>query len=186
MSRFGWYALQIVVIAVILGWYFAGPQKEPPGPAVAAAVPSARLVLVGSGPDEVALREQARGVPHVRFLGAASRETSVSWMVASDVVACPSRYEGMSLVPLEAGTLGRVVVASDFEGVREGGWSEARVVVPVEDHAALAAALVSVLSDADRRSVAEAAAWVCGDELAGRPRAAHQVLALYDELLGHA
>ena len=26
----------------------------------------------------------------------------------------------------------------------------------------------------------------CGDELADRPRAAHQVLALYDELLGHA
>jgi hypothetical protein len=46
MSRFGWYALQIVVIAVILGWYFAGPQKEPPGAAVAGAVGVAIIITV--------------------------------------------------------------------------------------------------------------------------------------------
>jgi glycosyltransferase involved in cell wall biosynthesis len=154
-------------------------------PRVSAALPAARLVLVGSGPLEAALREQARGLEHVRFLGSASRETSVAWMTASDVVACPSRYEGMSLVPLEAGALGRVVVASDFEGVREGGWGGARVVVPVEDAEALADALVTTLEDTDQRSEVEAAAWRLGDELAGQPRAAVQVIRLYDELLGH-
>ncbi len=155
-------------------------------PAVTAAVPGARLVLVGSGPDEAALREQAADLAHVRFLGSTPRDTSVAWMAASDVVTCPSRYEGMSLVPLEAGALGRVVVASDFEGVREGGWGPARVVVPVEDAGALAGALVAVLTDSAAREEAESAAWAYGDALALQPRAADQVLELYDELLGHA
>ncbi|MDR7363816.1 glycosyltransferase family 4 protein [Nocardioides marmoribigeumensis] len=155
-------------------------------PAVVAAEPQARLVLVGGGPDEEALRRQARGVEHVRFLGDAPRETSVAWMVASDVVTCPSRYEGMSLVPIEAGALGRVVVASDVEGVREGGWGPARVVVPVEDADALAGALHQVLADPAARAEAEAVAWACGDDLAQQPRAADRVLELYAELLGRA
>ena len=151
---------------------------------VSEAVPGAHLALVGSGPDEAALRAQADGLPHVRFLGHASRDVSVAWMVASDLVACPSRYEGMSLVPLEAGALGRVVVASDFEGVREGDWGRSRAVVPVEDSAALARALVDLLAAPTRRADAEAVAWACGDELARAPRAADRVLELYDELLG--
>jgi cobalamin synthase len=38
MSRFGWYALQIAVIAVILGWYFSEPRQEQPAAALAMAV----------------------------------------------------------------------------------------------------------------------------------------------------
>lgn len=152
---------------------------------VAASRADAELALVGDGPDEVAVRERARGVSGVRLLGALPREETLAWMTAADVVVCPSRYEGMSLVPLEAGALGRMVVATDFQGIREGDWGPSRVVVPVGDAAALSSALVDVLSDPEGRRQAEKVARTYADEIAEQPRGRTRLLHLYDELLHH-
>lgn len=146
-------------------------------------VADAQLVLVGGGPDEEAVRSLASGLGDVRLTGALSREETLAWMTASDVVACPSRYEGMSLVPLEAGALGRVVVATDFEGIREGDWGPARVVVPVDDTPALSSALLEILQDEEGRRRAEKFARARADELAGQPRSRELLLQLYDELV---
>ena len=152
---------------------------------VAATMPDAELVLVGDGPDESTVRGLADQVPRVRLVGARPREETVAWMTAADVVVCPSRYEGMSLVPLEAGTLGRVVVATDFQGIREGEWGPSRVVVPIGDDAALSQALVDVLRDPEARAQAESIARAHADEIAEQPRGRTRLLHLYDELLGH-
>ena len=63
-------------------------------------------------------------------------------VVAADVVAVPSRVEGMPGAVLEAMALERPVVASDIPMVREAIGDMALALVPVGDAAALAAALL--------------------------------------------
>jgi glycosyltransferase involved in cell wall biosynthesis len=79
-------------------------------PHVRTSVPNARLVLVGDGPMRPDLA--GRISPDVHLFGASTEVQS--WLAAADVVVCPSRYEGMALVPLEAMACARSVVASDI------------------------------------------------------------------------
>ena len=60
--------------------------------------PTARLVLVGDGPDRAALESTAP--PGVQFIGA--RNDVDEFLAAADVVALPSRWESTPLVSLEA------------------------------------------------------------------------------------
>lgn len=114
---------------------------------VRAALPDAELVLVGDGPDRAAL--QAAAGPGVTLVGAADRDASLRWMHASDVVVCPSRWEGMSLVPLEAMALGRPLVVTDVDGMAEVvPLGAARLVAP-EDVTALGHAITAALVDPD-------------------------------------
>ena len=112
---------------------------------VVEAVPEARLALVGDGPDAERLR--ARAVPEVLFAG--RRDDVAAWLAAADVVAVPSRWEGMSLIVLEAMASGRSVVGSDVAGVAESLGAVAGAVVPAGDSRRLAAALVERLRDRD-------------------------------------
>ena len=112
---------------------------------VVESVPEARLVLVGGGPDEDGLK--ATAPEGVSFAGV-SEEVS-RWLAAADVVAVPSRWEGMSLSMLEALAAGRSVVTTDVPGAREAVAPDAGAIVPVEDPGALAAALVKRLEDHD-------------------------------------
>jgi glycosyltransferase involved in cell wall biosynthesis len=112
-------------------------------PAVRAAVPGAELALVGSGPDDEALR--ARRVDGVRFAGASTEVGR--WFAAADVVAAPSSWEGMSLSLLEAMAAGRSVVVTDVPGMTEVVAPDVGAVVPLGDADALAGALVRRLLD---------------------------------------
>lgn len=111
-------------------------------PAVRAAVPTARLVLVGDGPERAALERSAPG--GVSFAGIQSDVDT--WLAAADVVALPSRWESTPLVSLEAMAAGRPVVASDVDGVRAtfGGTG---AIVPIGDVPALAGAIAALLRD---------------------------------------
>ncbi|MFB6842743.1 glycosyltransferase [Streptomyces sp. NPDC056361] len=118
-------------------------------PAVLAEVPTARLVLVGDGPDAERLRAAAG--PSVRFTGAV--DDTVPWYRAADVVVLPSRWEGMALAPLEAMASGRPVVVSDVDGARESlpPAHASECLVPPEDPAALATALGRLLGRPELR-----------------------------------
>ncbi len=116
-------------------------------PAVRAAVPSARLRIVGDGPLQPVLRAQAQR------LGIAD---GVAWIAPTSAIEAqyrtaavfvlPSRYEGMPLVLLEAQALGVPSVAFDCPtgpaeilGVGTG------ILVAQDDVTALALAIVELL-----------------------------------------
>jgi glycosyltransferase involved in cell wall biosynthesis len=115
-------------------------------PSVVAAVPSARVLLVGDGPDRAALEAQAAALhvgDRVRITGATS--DVARWLAACDVLAAPSRNEGMGRALVEAMALGVPVVAAAVGGipavVADG---ESGRLVASEDAGALAAALVEL------------------------------------------
>jgi glycosyltransferase involved in cell wall biosynthesis len=126
-------------------------------PRVRARVPAAQLLLVGDGPDGHVLEQRAE--EGVVFAG--GRRDVARWLAAADVVVLPSRWEGMSLVLLEAMATGRSVVATDVPGAREA-LGEAGAIVPVEAVAPLAEALAERLLDPDLAA---------GEGRAGRSRA---------------
>lgn len=126
--------------------------------------PEVRLVLVGGGPEEAALREEARalGVSQaVVFAG--PRDDVAALLPAFDVFALPSRTEGLSIALLEACASGTPVVATRVGGnpeiIRHG---ETGLLVPVDDDDAMAAALLDLLGDPGSRAhyAAAAKAWV--------------------------
>ncbi|WP_327290078.1 glycosyltransferase [Streptomyces sp. NBC_01198] len=150
-------------------------------PAVAAALPAARLVLVGDGPDH---RRLLLAAPPGVLLAGAARDT-VPWYQAADVVVLPSRWEGMALAPLEAMACGRPVVTTDVSGSREGLPEEDApgCVVPVGDTTALAAALLALLSDRPLRTAASLRALTRARERHDVARAAADVAAVYCDVL---
>ncbi|MEK6274234.1 MAG: glycosyltransferase [Actinomycetota bacterium] len=148
-------------------------------PAVRAGVPGAQLVLVGSGLEEERIRALAD--EDVRVVGA--RDDLVDWYGAADVVVLPSRWEGMSLVPLEAMACGRSVVATDVDGVREAIGNEAGAVVPAGDTGALATAVAERLGDSELADAEGRAGRRRVESSFGIQETAAAFAALYEELV---
>lgn len=130
----------------------------------------ADLALVGDGPDRDAL--EAAAPPRVTFTG--RRDDVAGWYAAADVVAVPSRWEGMALAALEALACGRPVVGSDVTGMREIGPVD---VVPPEDPAALAAAITARLREPLDPETCRSAVRDLRETTAA-------IRAVYDEVLG--
>jgi len=106
-------------------------------------LPEADLVLVGQGPWRERLEADAG--EGVAFVG--NSTDPADWYAAADVVVVPSRWEGMALVPLEAGAGARSVVITDVAGARETVPERCGAVVAREDPEALAGALTARLRD---------------------------------------
>jgi len=116
------------------------------------ALPTARLLLIGDGPQRAALAALAGRLQisaAVHFAG--WREDARAQMAALNVLAIASRWEGFGLVTLEAMQAGVAVVASRVsalpEIVLDG---ETGLLVPAANAAKLAAALLALLQDPQR------------------------------------
>lgn len=121
-------------------------------PGVVAKIPDAKLLLVGSGPEEQNLRARVNELgltESVVFAGL--RNDIPEIMRASDLVLLASIYgENLPTVVIEAGGCARPVVASDVGGVSDivvDG--ETGLLVPPADPAAITRALLTVLDDPD-------------------------------------
>lgn len=81
---------------------------------VAAPGPAPRLLILGDGPEEAALRQlqgQLALAGQVDYVG--FQENPYAWMARADGFVLSSRWEGYPLVVLEARALGLPVVATD-------------------------------------------------------------------------
>lgn len=96
-------------------------------PALVAARPLAKLLLVGGGPMEAALRAQAAASPasaHIAFVGRVPHTAVEDYYALADVLAYPRKQMRLTelvtpLKPLEAMAQRRLVAASDVGGHRE-------------------------------------------------------------------
>jgi phosphatidylinositol alpha-mannosyltransferase len=147
--------------------------------------PDLQLLIVGRG-DADELRSHAGDlVGHLRFLGQVDDAVKASAMRSADAYCAPNiGGESFGIVLVEAMAAGTPVVASDLDAfrrvLRDG---EAGCLVPVDDSAALAAALVSVLADSGLRQRYIAA----GVEAVRRydwPVVAEQIMRVYQTVAG--
>ena len=153
-------------------------------PAVVAQIPSARVLLVGDGAERAHLGAIAASMGVAERLRMTGETTDVaSYLAAADVVAVPSRNEGMGRVIVEAMALGLPVVATAVGGipdvVTDG---ECGRLVEPEDVDALGAALIELGRDpALRRKLGEAA--VRRAEAFSTAVASEKLLAVYASLV---
>ncbi|MDE2436555.1 MAG: glycosyltransferase, exosortase A system-associated [Sphingomonadales bacterium] len=96
-------------------------------PALLARIPDARLLMVGGGPMEAALKAQAAASPAasaIRFVGRVPHAEVERYYALVDVMAYPRKKSRLTdlvtpLKPLEAMAEGKLVAASDVGGHRE-------------------------------------------------------------------
>jgi glycosyltransferase involved in cell wall biosynthesis len=154
-------------------------------PAVAAALPSARLLIIGGGPLRGALERRAEALgmdARVSITGA--RADVPALLSAADVLAAPSRNEGMGRAIVEAMALGLPVVAARVGGIPavivDG--ESGRLVDP-GNAAALAGALIELALDEHLRAKLGAAAAERAEAFSTEVSAA-RLLELYGSLVG--
>jgi glycosyltransferase involved in cell wall biosynthesis len=117
-------------------------------PAIRERCAGAVVVIVGDGPQRPQLELLARR-HGVRLLGAHADADAI--LCALDVLAAPSRFEGLPLVPIEALHAGVPVVGADVDGLRSV-LGDAGVLVAGEDPDALGAAVGALAADPGRRA----------------------------------
>jgi L-malate glycosyltransferase len=121
---------------------------------VAERMPGCRLLVAGDGSDEALVRDAVERSPHrdrIELLGRLDRAGAAEAMRAADVYCLPSFSEPFGISALEAMSSGCPVVATDVGGLAYLVRSEGGRTVPPGDAAALAAALVELLSSEDLR-----------------------------------
>ncbi len=152
-------------------------------PAVVAACPDARLVIVGTGTAEAALREQAaQHRDTVTFEGTATDERLAELYARAACTVVPSvALEGFGLIALESLASGRAPVVTDCGGLPDSVRGlDPSLIVAAGDADALAARLAAALSGdlpdpARCRAHAETFSWAV---------AAQRHVNLYRELAG--
>lgn len=125
-------------------------------PALVAAQPAAQLLLVGGGPMEAALKDQAAASPvaeRIHFVGRVPHSQVERYYSLIDILAYPRKKMRLTdlvtpLKPLEAMAQGKLVAASDVGGHREliEDGVTGTLFTP-DDPAAIAAALAKLLGE---------------------------------------
>jgi glycosyltransferase involved in cell wall biosynthesis len=150
---------------------------------VVRVVPSAHLDLVGEGPLRRELRAHAEGLgiaEHVTFHGAVPHDRLPEHYRAANLFVVSSRYESQGMAALEAAACGCPIVGTavgvlpDLPGVR---------VVAVSDDAALADAVIAVLSAREDLAARARATYEVVSTEFSVSRAVDRFCSLYEEVL---
>jgi glycosyltransferase involved in cell wall biosynthesis len=109
--------------------------------------PDARLLIVGSGPEEQALRRRAQKDGRIEFWGYAEGQAKAEVYASSDVLVLPTRHDCWGLVVNEAIHYGLAVIVTDTAAASELVGSSRGLVVPSGDRHALTAAMARLLRE---------------------------------------
>jgi len=128
--------------------------------------PNARFFVVGEGPLQPALEEQAQALglgDRFVFVGFASDVATT--LSAFDLSVFPSLWEGTPLTVFEALAMGKAIVATDADGLRDVlvDGRTARI-VPTRNAEALATAIVALMDSPAERARLSAAAREAGQQ----------------------
>lgn len=149
-------------------------------------IPTARLVIAGSGPERQALEQLARelGVKDaVSFAGRVENEHMPNLYYSANLMVNPSLADNMPISVLESLASGVPVVSTDVGGVPhlvEHG--KTALLFPPKDPAAMASAILAVLTDAAMANRMKSA----GVELVSQftwPKVKVRLLAVYEQVL---
>lgn len=154
-------------------------------PRVLDKVPALHVLFAGDGSLRAELESSVRSLRLdrcVHFLG--YRQDWMDWMDVSDIVVLPSLYEGMPLVPIEAGAMAKPMLATAVDGtcevVVDG---ETGVLVPPAQPEALADALIELLQNPEQRRVLGEAGERRARELFSLEQQLRETATLYERLL---
>jgi phosphatidyl-myo-inositol alpha-mannosyltransferase len=153
-------------------------------PAVAAAFPEVHLTVAGDGPLRPVYERMAKTSGRkVTFVGRVNGNRPQFYSQA-DLYVCPTTKASFGVTLLEAMACGTPQAVSDITGFRElvGQGNEA-VLIPKDEPAAWAAAIVTLLGDEGRRKAMGAAGRAKAERFAW-PRVAEQVTGVYRRVLG--
>lgn len=162
-------------------------------PAITAAHPDARLLMVGGGPMEAALKAQAEASPAawaIRFVGRVPHDQVERYYSLCDVMAYPRKASRLTdlvtpLKPLEAMAQGKLVAASDVGGHRElVADGVTGVLFRPDDPAGCAARISTLLADRTGWSALRAAGRVHVEKRHDWARNVQRYQAVYQTLLG--
>ena len=156
-------------------------------------VPELRLVVAGKGPNDNIFSRLTAELDierHVRFLGFVSDEELRNWYNRCTVFAMPSlswRQEGFGMVALEAMACGAPTIVSNvvgaIEDIRE---YDAAAVVKPGDYQEIAATLVNLLGNEERRRELGQNGRRLAEERYTWQRVTAKTLSLYQELIEYA
>jgi len=149
-----------------------------------AAKTSARLRVVGADPLSVRWlgRRQALTLERVDLLGGLSEEELTSELEAASLLAAPALGgESFGMVLTRAFATATPAVASDIEGYSAVADDGSAVLVPPGDAAAVAGALVELLSDEPRRVALGAGARKIAEQYSW-DRIARRLVEIYEQL----
>lgn len=121
---------------------------------VEGALPRARLMIVGEGVEEAALKQLAATLnvaERVDFTGRVPPEDVYRVINRATMMLLPSRFEGLPLVALEAARMQRPIIASAVDGLPELVVDqETGVVLQDNNEVELAAAILSLTKNPER------------------------------------
>ena len=164
------------------------PQKAPEvflavWAEIARADPEAHAVVIGDGPQAPLVRAAvARGAGRLTWLP--ELPALAAHLHDLTVLCLTSRFEGGPYVPLEAMRVGVPVVLTDVVGNRDVVSPGTGLLVPPDDPAAVAAAVVALLRDPERRAALAVAGRVRVTDHFSVAASAAALVALYREVTG--
>ena len=153
----------------------------------AGSIEGARLLLVGEGPVEEELKEEAEkyGNGRVEFTGFLSGEDFERKVAGARFIVLPSRwYENLPFSIMEAMAAGKPVVATDIGGIPEMvDDGETGLLFPVGNEEALRGCLARMNSDPELRREMGRRGREKAERLYGRARHYESIMEVYDAVL---
>ncbi|MDE3180889.1 MAG: glycosyltransferase family 4 protein [Acidobacteriota bacterium] len=154
-------------------------------PVVIEKFPQTKLLLVGEGDLAASLLDETKRLGlEGRVIFAGFQSAIPRFLEAADLVVLPSLWEGLPLIAIEAGGVGKAIVATAVDGTPEVVMDGITgLLVPPNDSGRLAEAIVTLLADEGLRKRMGANARSRAEAFFDIRQQASQTAALYESLM---